>query len=172
VPQASQDAISAVLEAAEKALLDLHSAKSRDSFNLNVSQVPYVEPLLFKSLTQEQSKSDAVHFNMFDLTARILQHDSRAMVRLHQTPFPSTPPVPSCLPPRVRLSSPVASVAKEWTIAQSDEWKSRKFHNKMPEIVKDITDCRKARFSDLMRKAGPEEADVIRVLYQESNSPQ
>lgn len=90
-PNQAAAAITGVFEAARHALMDLHSSARRDKYNREVAKVPYVEPLLFKSLSTRESKADAIHFDLIDLTARILQHDAEACVRPRLVIGASTP---------------------------------------------------------------------------------
>lgn len=154
--------VKGVLACASRVLQSSHSAAQRRSFNLRSLRAPYVEPRLYRSVSEATARKSACSFALIPLLSRVLQRSTSMRVRtaLHGTN--TNRPTPShSVPQRA------PSTRQEACIAKSEWLKTGALHMQSACVVRSVFDSDKSRFDpDLMRKARPDEANVLRVLLQ------
>ena len=77
----SEEETRQIFAAARRVITNLHSPARRFKYNVEILKVPFIEPILYQSLTREQSKSFAVRFNVVQTITRILQAQLSTRVR-------------------------------------------------------------------------------------------
>jgi hypothetical protein len=73
-------AVTAAFAATQHALTKVNCEEKRAAYNRKVLKVPYIEPVLFKSISAKESQRDAVRFPVVKTMARLLQTNAKLCV--------------------------------------------------------------------------------------------